>query len=121
MLVEQRDVRQNVGELSRRLFWDDTLDLALWFQPDGVIDRFQLSYDQNNDPRVLTWSREKGFSHEEIDYGNHDLKFNRAPMLRPAGALNAAKLRTEFLAAAANLPPAIRSLVDERLAEFSRA
>ena len=119
MFIELHSVQQVRDERRRRLFWDDSMDLTVWFEPDGTIHGFQLSYDPEGTPRTLTWSRTRGYSHAGLDTGGQSVLANRSPVLGPDAVADAALLRSGFAAAAPGLPPDIRATVELTLTEWA--
>lgn len=120
MLRESQPARQIPGDYFRRYFTDTALGLVVWYESDGSIHGFQLSYDLENEPRALTWTPGKGFSHSSIDDGEESVLSNRAPLLRPASGYDPIKLRADFIASADSLPLVERSFVEAKLAEAVR-
>ena len=121
MLRESQPARQIPGDYFRRYFADVALGLFVWYESDGSIHGFQLSYDLENDPRALTWRPRKGFSHSSIDDGEESVLSNRAPLLRPSSECDPIKIRADFIASAKDLPALERSFVEAKLAEAARA
>jgi hypothetical protein len=120
MLIEMRDVRQVPGDRFRRWFADETLELVIWYEPQGSIHGFQVCYDPQGTPRALTWTEEKGFSHAKVDGGEESVFSNRTPILCAGGKYDTALLRNAFLASAGNLLEPERSFVEKKLAESTR-
>jgi hypothetical protein len=120
MLRESPRVRQIPGDYFRRWFTGNALALFIWYEADGSIHGFQLSYDLENDPRALTWTPTKGFSHASIDDGEESVLSNRTPLLRPSSGCDPLKLRADFISSADGLPSREKSFVEARLAEAAR-
>src|SRR4051812_48047840 len=58
------------GDRDRRWISDDYFDLVLWYEADREqVYGFQLCYGKPIDERALTWTRERGFTHQAIDTG----------------------------------------------------
>lgn len=114
-------VRQVPGELRRRWFSSDALDLVVWFDDDGVIAGFQLCYDKLHAERALTWhARGHRLQHMAVDDGEPGgMRHKSSPVLVPDGVLDAPKLLAEFRAAAGELPPAIVAAVVAQLGDIA--
>ena len=86
MLKEDNNVRQEKGESKRRWFFDDTLDLIVWFSRENAILGFQLCYNKPNDEHAITWHDKYGYAHNKIDDGeNKPGKHKESPILIEAG------------------------------------
>ncbi len=89
MLREINTHRSKDNELSRRWFTDDMMDLFVWINEEGVISKFQLSYDNNYSKHALTWGERSGFQHNKIDDGEGRAgKHKSTPILVPDGEIN---------------------------------
>ena len=117
MLRETRHVAQVRGDRSRRCFVDEKLDLVVWYEVDGTIHGFQLAYDPEGSPRVVTWTPARGLSHASLDVGEDSPLANRSPVLRSSADYNPEQLLAAFASAAAELPGAERTFVEARLRE----
>ena len=67
MLREIGNVRQYPGQLFRRWFNDEALDLFVWYHADGSIAGFQLCFDKDTRERALTYTDENGYSINEVE------------------------------------------------------
>jgi len=67
MLREIGNVRQNPGQLFRRWFNDEVLDLFVWYHADGSIAGFQLCFDKDERERALTYTDQNGYSLHEVE------------------------------------------------------
>jgi hypothetical protein len=121
MLHELRNVRQVPGDHFRRWFTDETLEIVVWYDQPGAVYGFQLCYDLRSQPRALTWTLKRGFSHAAIDEGDDKPTSNRTPLLSPSTDYDAAKLREAFLGSAGGLPAAEKAFIEGKLAEWARA
>ena len=120
MLRELRNVRQEPGDSFRRWFTDENLEIVVWYAPDNSIFGFQICYDLRSQPRALTWTLKRGFSHAAIDEGDDKPTSNRTPMLVPNSHYDAAKLRESFLASSGSLPAKEKAFIEGKLAESAR-
>ncbi len=103
---------------TRRWFSDDYIDLVIWTEASDV-KGFQLCYDKRGTERAVTWFRNTGFSHERIDNGELDPEKNCSPILVPDGRCQVQTLIGDFKSRSEGLDPAIRSLVLDKLTEYS--
>lgn len=125
MLAEYGNVRQIRGEGYRRWFTDEYFDLIVWFdRPPGnqaTLTGFQLCYDRNGYERALTWTLNRGYSHERIDAGEGTPGSPKAtPILVADGIFDGASVRERFREASAGIDRFIADLVLEKLAEYPK-
>jgi hypothetical protein len=121
MLHEQRNVRQVPGDHFRRWFSDENLEIVVWYDEAGAIFGFQVCYDPRDQPRALTWTRKRGFSHAAIDSGEDKPTSNRTPTLSPSPDYDAAKLHEAFRASGPGLPEHERAFIEDKLAQSAAA
>ncbi|HLL71265.1 MAG TPA: hypothetical protein VK363_07520 [Pyrinomonadaceae bacterium] len=62
MLREIGYIKQSPGQLFRRWFNDELLDLFVWQEEGGRITGFQLCFDKDTDERALSYSEAAGYS-----------------------------------------------------------
>jgi len=67
MLREIRNVKQYPGQLFRRWFNDELLDLFVWYDAGGRIAGFQLCFDKDKQERAWTYTDENGYSLDDVD------------------------------------------------------
>lgn len=117
MLREFRHVKQEQHSGRRRWFESDGLDLVVWHDAENRLEGFQLCYDFGHGEHALTWRPGAGFAHAAIDSGEaHGGSHKLTPVLVPDGAVPWSELRTRFAERSADLEPALRDLVAQRLA-----
>ena len=126
MLVEYRNVRQIRGEGHRRWFSDDFFDLIVWYDSRhrgrSHITGFQLCYDRTGYERALTWTRERGYSHEKIDTGEDGPGgVKSTPILVADGVFDSGPIAERFREASRGIDPDVADLVLDRLAEIPAA
>jgi hypothetical protein len=90
---------------------DDYFDFIVWYADDGTTHGFQLCYDKSGDERAINWTREGKLTHYIVDSGEEKPTANRTPVLRPGGAFDRERVRTEFLERSQEIDPEIRDLV----------
>jgi hypothetical protein len=120
MLLEVLHARQIPNDYFRRIFADKNMDLVIWYRPDDSIYGFQLSYDPVHRPRALTWTADRGFSHDRIDDGEGSPLANRSATLEPDDDFDAAKLASDYRVSAQDLPDPIRDFIGGKIEEFIR-
>jgi hypothetical protein len=110
MLREHVNVRQEPGQ-RRRWFEDDHMDLIVWLEADGAVRGFQLCRSSE----ALTWRRGAGFEFGRIDEGDDSPLKNQTPVIVPNGNVAWDDMIVQFRSRSAQLEPALRGLVLERL------
>jgi hypothetical protein len=127
VLVEYRNVRQIRGEGHRRWFSDDYFDLIVWYDSQrhgrSHITGFQLCYDRGGYERALTWMRDRGYSHEKVDTGEHmgsggSGGMKATPILVTDGVFDSRDVAEKFREAAKGMDPDIADLVLDKLAGY---
>ncbi|MBV9007695.1 MAG: hypothetical protein JO354_00800 [Verrucomicrobia bacterium] len=108
------------GDYDRTWLSDDYFDLIVWHLPSGVIHGFQLCYGKPRWERALTWRSGRGFSHMQVDDGEHSAWGNATPILIPDGAFPAETVVAEFQRRALDLPVELRQLVLKKIEEYVR-
>ena len=116
MLVEFKNVRQELGKGLRRWFEGEHYELVVWYQPDAVtIDGFQIIYYHEQKERALTWRAAEGFRHGRVDDGTGSPLKNLTPIVLPNGSIPWPLVRREFDENCAALEPGLREFVRARL------
>ena len=112
-LREIKQVRQIQGELKRRWFTSETMDLIVWMIDMRSVHSFQLCYDKGREEKALTWDAERGFSHVAVDdgEGNGALNYKATPMLNASRYCDPRKIRLLFETAAQAVPFEVREFV----------
>ncbi len=118
-MLKESFLSGNPGENVRRWFSDDYFDLIVWIAEDGSLSGFQLCYDKYKKERALTWTREKGFSHERVEDGESNPSKNLTPILIPDGACPAQDIIRLFLQRSGEVDPQTKSLIAGKLQEYS--
>jgi hypothetical protein len=117
-LHEVKNCRQIRGELRRRWFSADELDLIVWCNDTLAPVGFQFCYQDGWTERALTWRPRLGYTHATIDDGesNPGLRPKCTPVLQPDGPINFQRLQELFVEACSGLPADIIAFVSSRLA-----
>jgi len=118
MLREHVGVRQHAGESHRRFFWDDYLQLYVWFDEDERIVGFELSYDLTSDYRAFRWKPADGVEHYRVDDGEGRAMKKAVPVMRVDRSGIDPDILVEFTARSESISPEISLLVKQRLREF---
>ena len=118
-MLQESYSRKHLDDGERRWFSDADLDLIVWLADDGAISGFQLCYDKQRSERALTWRRESGFVHEQVDSGETNPAKNQSPILVPDGLCPIDELTDQFLSKSRGIDPAIRSFVEAKLREYA--
>lgn len=115
----------------RRWYQSDYFDLFVFYyrhseRADAHADRefvgIQLCYDIRRNQRSLEWKKESGFSHHRVSKGGDTLDDHgaSASLLEQGGAFDSQAVIGRFMRECEGLPPLIRKLVMEKLAEYAR-
>ena len=108
------------GDYDRRWLNDDFFDLIIWYRTDDTIYGFQLCYDKPYWERALTWMSDRGFTHMQVDSGEHVYPPNQTPILVPDGSFPADTVLHEFMRRSSALPVEVRRLVTDKISEFAQ-
>jgi len=115
----------------RRWYQSDYFDLFVFYyrhseRADAHADRefvgIQLCYDIRRNQRTLEWKKESGFSHHRVAKGADTLSDHgaSASLLEQGGEFDAQAVLGRFMRESEGLPPLVRKLVMEKLAEYAR-
>ncbi|MES2296214.1 MAG: hypothetical protein V4582_04190 [Pseudomonadota bacterium] len=117
MLREIPSTRQIPGESPRRWFTSIAMDLIVWFDGDGQPKGFQFCYDKGRAEQALTWQRDVGLTHMQVDDGESGeaLHYKAAPMLAPRAQFDRVHVAAVLAEALEHLPPDIAAFVSARL------
>jgi len=117
-LQEIKDCRQVRGELPRRWFSADNLDLIVWCDETGAPVGFQFCYQDRRIERALTWKPDTGFRHATVDDGESPRSnYPRTPVLNDDGPIDFPRLQKLFADASSSLPADIVEFISTRLLE----
>ncbi|HUR58698.1 MAG TPA: hypothetical protein VM029_13380 [Opitutaceae bacterium] len=117
MLHEIKNVKQEPGAGPRRWFESDALELVVWYAAAGQITGFQLCYQRRDGEHALTWRAGAGFAHAAVDSGDESPLKNQTPILTPESDVPWHEIARLFDRESADLEPALRQLVHDKLAE----
>ena len=121
MLYEIKGIRQYEGEPNRRWFFDNEVDLTVWFDTaDGIVG-FQLCYDKTQDQYALTWREDSGYQHNRVDDGESIGsigRFKGTPLLFMNGHFDRQRIANIFAEKSQDIPKQIRKFVSDKIASF---
>jgi hypothetical protein len=124
LLREIRNVRQVPGELRRRWFTSETMDLIVWLDESNGPTQLQLCYDKGRrrSERALTWKIGSGYTHTAVDDGEigHG-RYKSTPILVADGGFNTERVSGLFMKDGAELPADIVEFVATKIQEYHTA
>ena len=91
-LREINNTRQESGELRRRWFSGEEMDLYVWLNDEEVIVAYQLTYDKPHSEKAVVWKEEEGISHLGVDDGSNPGGHPGSPLLVPDGKMNGTRI-----------------------------
>lgn len=121
MLREITAIRPDPGHASKQWFTDDAMDLFVWRNSAGDIQKFQLACKEGVDEHALTWTGAGGITFHVVDDGERRTGRHKAtPILLPARPVPLEKTTRSFLRRAEQLDPALRDFIQSRLEEATQ-
>ena len=120
MLREIPKVKQIPGDLMRRWFVDEDMDLFVWLDSEEVFSSFQLSYDKPSARKALTCKRDSGFEHMRVDDGARRGHHPGSPLLVVDGNIDKSRVFSDFLGKAENIDDSVVKLGQSHLMELRR-
>jgi len=72
------------------------MDLFVWTDESGEVVSYQLSYDKPHPEKALSWSIERGFSHDNVDDGSRPGRHPGSPILVADGEFAARRVLALF-------------------------
>jgi hypothetical protein len=121
LLREIRNVRQVPGELRRRWFTSETMDLIVWIDESNGPTQLQLCYDKGRrrSERALTWKVGSGYTHTAVDDGEiGNGRYKSTPILVSDGGFNTERVSKLFIKDGAELPSDIVQFVATKIQEY---
>jgi len=92
MLREIKKINQKRGEPRKRWFTDLSMDVFVWFNDEGEIIGYHLTYNKPHDEKAIVWSKDKGFEHLGVDDGSRPGKHPGSPILVKDGVVNSSEI-----------------------------
>ncbi len=73
-------------KLGAEWFTSKSMDLIVWQNQAEPLSGFQLTYSLSGEDHVLSWTKDKGYSHEKLDDGEgRAMQYKMTPILVPDG------------------------------------
>jgi hypothetical protein len=106
-------------ESGKRIKWysDDYFDLAVWFDDEGI-SSFQLCYGLYFEERALTWRKNFGFTHDNVDSGDRPGMYKGSPILVPDGIFNKSDILKRFEKESVFIEPRIREFILSKIGDY---
>lgn len=121
MLREIRNVRQVPGELRRRWFTSDSMDLIVWVDEDDGPAQLQLCYDKGRRrlERALIWKRDVGYTHTAVDDGElGNGRYKSTPIMVTDDGFNSERVAKLLSRDGVHLPTDIFDFVTTKINEY---
>ncbi|MGA8261634.1 MAG: hypothetical protein WB783_15590 [Arenicellales bacterium] len=124
MLREISGVRQEPGRAVKQWFSDEAMDLFVWRDSQGGVEKFQLAFKVAGEEgagreRALTWSAATGFLQHRVDDGEQRPdRYKATPILVPSVDAPPEDLSSTFIDRSAELDPDVRVFVAGKLDEL---
>lgn len=111
-------ISQSQKEPNRLWYSSEYFDLIVWKNENKAIEAFQLCYDIGGRERVLSWRREYGFSHSQIDSGEQNPTINRSPLFVTDGVFDREEIQKRFKQESQNIDSDIREFIIQKIAIY---
>ena len=111
MLREIKETSQKRGEPKKRWYSSPSMDLFVWFNDNDEIISYHLTYNQLQDEKALTWSREHGFSYFAVDDGLRPGKHPASPLLIEDGVFKPSIIISMLKENSGDLEPSIENFI----------
>ena len=118
MFREINGVKQIPGEPFRRWFSCESMDLFVWTNENNTIVSYQLSYDKPHPEKALSWSVERGFSHDNVDDGSRPGRHPGSPILVADGEFSARRVLELFQVNAGPLEGDLREFIVSGISRY---
>ena len=105
-LREIAGVKQT-GELHRRWWTCDAMDVYVWQDDIGQVCSFEICYGKPRNERSLRWHIDSGLAHARIDDGEAHAFDHRTPIAVPEADYSLPGIAASFEVSAATLEPAV--------------
>lgn len=117
MLYQIKTAKKHDNGIPIKCFADEYFDLTVWYDENGSIISFQLSYDKFKNPHAFTWKQEYGHIHNRIDDGEIPGRFKQSPILLPDGVFPKDGVAKRFEEESKNIESGIVDFVLARILE----
>jgi len=113
MLIELIKKNSQEGELTKRWFFSQEIDLVIWVDINEKPCAFQLAYDKYKSEKSFSWHHKRGYRIYKVDDGEHASLWNKSPMLLlySSNEFEKKKVMKVFQEQSVNLPEVISSFV----------
>jgi len=118
MLREIGYIKQSPGQLFRRWFNDELLDLFVWQEEGGRITGFQLCFDKDKGERALSYSEAEGYSLHNVHTEESSLDMG-SPVLRRGAELPFPYLLALLNERGTGIDPPVLRYVREKLEAYA--
>ena len=118
MLREIGYIKQSPGQLFRRWFNDELLDLFVWQEEGGRITGFQLCFDKDKGERALSYSEAEGYSLHNVHTEESSLDMG-SPVLRRGAELPFPHLLALLNERGTGIDPRVLRYVREKLEAYA--
>jgi len=118
LLHELVNPRQHPGEPRRRLFWDDYIQLCVWFDHQDRQLGFELSYDLAGDCRALRCMPGPEVRHYAVDDGESRSLRKATPILRLDHSRIDHRIAGDFRNRSRDIDPDIAGQVQEQIERY---
>ncbi|MCP4471452.1 MAG: hypothetical protein GY815_12365 [Gammaproteobacteria bacterium] len=95
----------------KRWFTSLSMDVFIWFNDADEIISYQFTYNKPHDEKALVWSKEKGFSHLDVDDGANPGKHPGSPLFVADGIVSPTKLIFMLKEDEGDLEPRIKNFI----------
>jgi hypothetical protein len=92
--------------------------LFVWFDSEGSIERFQLTYDKPYAEKAIDWKRGRGLVHMLVDDGANQGNYPGTPLLTMGGIFAKDRVIEYFREHAANIDSRVTAFVLQMLREL---
>lgn len=116
MLREITSIKPQSGHATKQWFNDEAMDLFVWRNGGGHIDKFQLAYKEGLEEYTVSWTPAAGFTFHIVDDGEKRTgRYKATPILLPGGPSPLRSTIAAFIRRAQQLEPALREFIETKL------
>jgi len=104
------------GQLRRRYFDDDWLEVFVWLDDTNQIVGFKLCYDRHEGELAVTWRKDEGFELSPVHHGEETSLYGRSQFpVEIDLPIPFAMLLQEWQARSAQIDPEVAAIIEARL------
>lgn len=105
-------IRQIDGDLKRRWFTSEDMDLIIWLNNDQSFAGFELCYNKRHKEHSLTFKAGRGYNHMKVDDGEQRPgRHKGTPVLVANGSFDVKNIYSLFANESRNLPAEVVNYV----------